>query len=130
MSQFKTEWMSGIFVDPGNVSQLLLANIENLRPIRIDKSQDAVLLSVTKSGDTSTPLLLAANQKNALASVIFDDADAWLKSEHKKLSFAEINAHQGAAYLEVLIPAEESQPLAEEVIETMHQTMTPKSDLV
>ena len=44
-------------------------------------------------------------------------------------AFAEINAHQGAAYLEVLIPAEESQPLAEEVIETMHQTMTPKSDL-
>ena len=44
-------------------------------------------------------------------------------------AFAEINAHPGAAYLEVLIPAEESQPLAEEVIETMHQTMTPKSDL-
>ena len=80
MSQFKTEWMTGIFVDPGNVRRLLLANIENLRPIRIDKSQDAVLLSVTKSGDTSTPLLLTANQKNALASVIFDDADAWLKS--------------------------------------------------
>ncbi|WP_038555570.1 alpha-keto acid decarboxylase family protein [Synechococcus sp. KORDI-52] len=38
-----------------------------------------------------------------------------------------INAHQGAAYLEVVIPAEESQPLEEEVIETMHQTMTPDS---
>ena len=38
-----------------------------------------------------------------------------------------INAHQGAAYLEVVIPAEESQPLEEEVIETMHQTMTPHS---
>ena len=37
-----------------------------------------------------------------------------------------INAHDGAAYLEVLIPAEESQPLAAEVIETMHQTATPK----
>ena len=36
-----------------------------------------------------------------------------------------INAHNGAAYLEVLIPAAESQPLAEEVIETMHQTSTP-----
>ena len=36
-----------------------------------------------------------------------------------------INAHNGAAYLEVLIPAAESQPLAEEVIETMHQTTTP-----
>jgi len=42
-------------------------------------------------------------------------------------AFAAINAHQGAAYLEVLIPAEESQPLAEDVIETMHQTMTPQS---
>lgn len=40
-------------------------------------------------------------------------------------ALAAINAHQGAAYLEVLIPAEESQPLAEDVIETMHQTMTP-----
>jgi len=38
---------------------------------------------------------------------------------------AEINAHAGAAYLEVVIPAEESQPLAKEVIETMHQTATP-----
>ena len=42
-------------------------------------------------------------------------------------ALAAINAHQGAAYLEVLIPAEESQPLAEDVIETMHQTMTPQS---
>ena len=40
-------------------------------------------------------------------------------------ALAEINAHQGAAYLEVAIPAEESQPLASEVIETMHQTATP-----
>ena len=41
-------------------------------------------------------------------------------------ALAAINAHDGAAYLEVLIPAEESQPLAAEVIETMHQTRTPK----
>ena len=40
-------------------------------------------------------------------------------------ALAEINAHAGAAYLEVMIPAEESQPLAKEVIETMHQTATP-----
>ena len=40
-------------------------------------------------------------------------------------ALAEINAHAGGAYLEVLIPAEESQPLAREVIETMHQTATP-----
>ena len=40
-------------------------------------------------------------------------------------ALAEINAHAGAAYLEVVIPAEESQPLAKEVIETMHQTATP-----
>jgi len=40
-------------------------------------------------------------------------------------AFTAINAHNGAAYLEVLIPAAESQPLAEEVIETMHQTTTP-----
>jgi len=39
----------------------------------------------------------------------------------------EINDHQGGAYLEVIIPAEESQPLAEEVIETIHQTTTPHS---
>ena len=44
-------------------------------------------------------------------------------------AFKAINAHQGAAYLEVLIPAEESQPLAEDVIETIHQTATPKSAL-
>ena len=42
-------------------------------------------------------------------------------------ALSSINAHQGAAYLEVVIPAEESQPLEEEVIETMHQTMTPHS---
>ena len=42
-------------------------------------------------------------------------------------AFAEINAHEGAAYLEVLIPPEESQPLGDEVIETMHQTSTPHS---
>ena len=41
-------------------------------------------------------------------------------------SLAAINAHDGAAYLEVLIPAEESQPLSEDVIEMMHQTATPK----
>ena len=41
-------------------------------------------------------------------------------------AFAAINDHSGAAYLEILIPPEESQPLAEEVIETMHQTQTPK----
>ena len=40
-------------------------------------------------------------------------------------SLAAINAHDGAAYLEVLIPAEESQPLSEEVIEMLHQTATP-----
>ena len=40
-------------------------------------------------------------------------------------ALTEINAHAGAAYLEVVIPAEESQPLAKEVIETMHQTATP-----
>ena len=39
----------------------------------------------------------------------------------------EINNHPGGAYLEVMIPAEESQPLAEEVIETIHQTTTPHS---
>lgn len=43
-------------------------------------------------------------------------------------AFAAINEHSGAAYLEILIPPEESQPLAEEVIETMHQTHTPKSN--
>lgn len=36
-----------------------------------------------------------------------------------------INAHDGGAYLEVMIPPEESQPLAETLIETMHQTATP-----
>ena len=41
-------------------------------------------------------------------------------------AFAEINTYSGAAYLEVLIPPEESQPLAEDVIEMMHQTQTPK----
>ena len=41
-------------------------------------------------------------------------------------ALAAINAHDGAAYLEVLIPAEESQPLSEDVIEMMHQTATPK----
>ena len=39
----------------------------------------------------------------------------------------EINNHPGGAYLEVMIPAEESQPLAEEIIETIHQTTTPHS---
>ena len=39
---------------------------------------------------------------------------------------AAINDHSGAANLEILIPPEESQPLAEEVIETVHQTQTLK----
>lgn len=42
-------------------------------------------------------------------------------------AFAAINQNSGAAYLEVMIPAVESQPLAEDVIEMMHQTQTPKS---
>ncbi len=41
-------------------------------------------------------------------------------------AFAEINGHEGGAYLEVLIPAEESQPFPEEVIETLHQSLTPQ----
>ena len=40
-------------------------------------------------------------------------------------ALAAINAHDGAAYLEVIIPPEESQPLPEVLIETMHQTATP-----
>lgn len=40
-------------------------------------------------------------------------------------ALAAINAHDGGAYLEVMIPPEESQPLAETLIETMHQTATP-----
>ena len=40
-------------------------------------------------------------------------------------ALAEINAHPGAAYLEVAIQAEQSLPLASEVIETMYQTATP-----
>ena len=40
-------------------------------------------------------------------------------------ALAAINAHDGAAYLEVMIPPEESQPLPEALIETMHQTATP-----
>ena len=40
-------------------------------------------------------------------------------------ALTEINSHEGAAYLEVAIPPEESKPLAKEVIETMHQTTTP-----
>ena len=40
-------------------------------------------------------------------------------------ALAAINAHDGAAYLEVMIPPEESQPLPETLIETMHQTATP-----
>jgi len=44
-------------------------------------------------------------------------------------ALAAISAHQGAAYLEVLIPTEERQSLADEVIETFHQTTTSKSAL-
>ena len=40
-------------------------------------------------------------------------------------AFAEIRNHRGGAYLEVMIPAEESQPLPEELIEQLHQTHTP-----
>ena len=42
-------------------------------------------------------------------------------------AFVAINHHSGAAYLEILIPPEESQPLGDELIETMHQTQTPKT---
>ncbi|WP_413441424.1 alpha-keto acid decarboxylase family protein [Synechococcus sp. MIT S1220] len=40
-------------------------------------------------------------------------------------AFAEIRNHRGGAYLEVMIPAEESQPLPEGLIEQLHQTHTP-----
>ena len=36
-----------------------------------------------------------------------------------------IAGHDGGAYLEVLIPADESQPLPQELIERLHQTATP-----
>lgn len=40
----------------------------------------------------------------------------------------QIRTHDsGGAYLEVLIPAEESQPLPEELIERLHQTHTPEA---
>ena len=44
-------------------------------------------------------------------------------------AFASICSHSGAAYLEVMIPAEESQPLDEAAIEAIHQTSTPPVDL-
>ena len=40
-------------------------------------------------------------------------------------ALAAIAAHPGAAYLEVLIPPEESQPLPEAAIERLHQAHTP-----
>jgi indolepyruvate decarboxylase len=40
-------------------------------------------------------------------------------------AFQAIAEHNGGAYLEVLIPAEESQPLPHELIERLHQTSTP-----
>ena len=40
-------------------------------------------------------------------------------------AFQAIAEHSGGAYLEVLIPAEESQPLPHELIERLHQTSTP-----
>jgi indolepyruvate decarboxylase len=42
-------------------------------------------------------------------------------------ALAAINNHGSGAYLEVMIPPEESQPLAEAVIERMHQTHTPQA---
>tara|TARA_B100002052_G_C15591994_1_gene467065 strand:- start:9 stop:644 length:636 start_codon:yes stop_codon:yes gene_type:complete len=43
-------------------------------------------------------------------------------------AFASISAHPGAAYLEVMIPPEESQPLEQAAIEAIHQTSTPPVD--
>ena len=40
-------------------------------------------------------------------------------------AFAAIRSHAGGAYLEVMIPAAESQPLPEAVIDHLHQTHTP-----
>jgi len=40
-------------------------------------------------------------------------------------AFAAIQAHDGGAYLEVMVPGEESQPLPEGLIERLHQTHTP-----
>ena len=42
-------------------------------------------------------------------------------------ALAAIAAHPGAAYLEVLIPPEESQPLPEAAIERLHQAHTPSA---
>lgn len=41
-------------------------------------------------------------------------------------ALAAIRNHPGAAYLEVIIPAEESQPLPDAVIDHLHQTATPQ----
>jgi len=49
--------------------------------------------------------------------------------EELERALVAINGHVGGAYLEVLIPPEESQPLGDEVIETMHKTATPHSML-
>ena len=55
--------------------------------------------------------------------------DGWWSARISSLSaleraFAEIRNHRGGDYLK-MIPAEESQPLPEELIEQLHQTHTP-----
>lgn len=40
-------------------------------------------------------------------------------------AFAKIAAHEGAAYIEVMIPEAESQPLPEETIDNAYKLRTP-----
>ena len=53
------------------------------------------------------------------------DRNVYLPSSELEQAFEAIRNHNGGAYLEVMIPAEESQPLPEGLIEQLHQTHTP-----
>jgi len=122
MSEFKTEWMTGIFRNPDNVSQLLLANIEALRPVRLDKLQEEVIFSVEQKGGAVSTFSLISNQEDALTNIFFDSPNAWLKSERKRVSFAEIQTHREGIY-EFALTSKAGLPHVLEKIELVGNTI-------
>ena len=92
MSQFKTEWMTGIFLDSTNKAGIELANEEYLRISRLDSNQGDVSLSFDRAdGHNQHKFLIEKSHVNALTSdILFDQKNPglWRKTERKKLAIA------------------------------------------
>ena len=54
------------------------------------------------------------------------ELQAWMDRSDRLAELVVVDAHDGAAYLEVMIPDEESQPFPDEVIDRGYKLRTPR----